>query len=170
MLAWHAAVTQPFSEMVAEENLKRQGFQPFNPKCYSERITRGRRVLTERCYIPGYIFVRFDSVNDRWEAINSTRGIKSLMYAASEKPAPIREAVMQVLLDRCNGDVVKAEDLDLAISRVIPIGALVKVTEGPFEGFVGPVKWNHNERVKVMLSLFGRSNPVKLPTTHVALA
>lgn len=171
MLTWHVAATKPFCEMIAEEGLKKKGFAPFNPKCYVQRVVRGRRTWTERCYIPGYIFIRFDPVEDRrWPQINYVRGVASLLYSASERPAPIREQAMNVILERCNGDVVKAEDIDLALSRVVPIGAMVRVQEGTFEGFVGRVAWSHEDRVKVVLSLFGRDTKVALPTKHVVMA
>jgi transcriptional antiterminator RfaH len=169
-LNWHVASVKPFHEMIAEQGLRDKGFQPFNPKVYSQRVVRGQRTWTERPYIPGYIFIRFDPDEDlHWPKINYVRGIQSLMYAASERPAPIKDAAMSVLLERCNGDRVKAEDLDIALSRVIPIGAMVRVNDGAFEGFTGKVAWSERERVKVVLSLFGRPTKLTMPTRSVAL-
>lgn len=171
MLSWHVATTKPFSEMVAEEGLRRKGFQPFNPKCYTQRIVRGARTWTERPYIPGYIFVRFDANEDvRWPDINFVRGIQTLLYSASEKPAPIRDAVMAVLLERCNGDRVKAEELDAALVKFFVVGSDVRVTEGAFAQHVGRVAWNEKDRVRVVLSLFGRPTNVSLPSRQLQLA
>jgi transcription antitermination factor NusG len=170
-LTWHVAVVKPFHEMIAEEGLRRKGFQPFNPKVYTQRVVRGARTWTERCYIPGYIFVRFDPVEDiHWPQINYVRGIQTLLYAAHEKPAPIKDVAMAVLLDRCNGDRVKAEDIDLALSKVVPVGAMVRVVEGSFSEFVGRVSWSAQDRVKVVLSLFGRATNVSLPVKQVVMA
>ncbi len=170
MLAWHVATTKPFSEMLAEEGLRRKGFQPFNPKVYIERVVRGARTWTERCYIPGYIFVRFDPLEDiHWPTINFVRGIQTLLYSASEKPAPIRDVAMGVLLDRCNGDRVKAEDIDLAISKVVPVGVDVRVKEGMFSEHVGKVVWSDGDRVKVLLSIFGRPTRASLSTKAVEM-
>jgi transcription antitermination factor NusG len=171
MLTWHVAQTKPFFEMIAEDGLRRKGFQPFNPKVYEERLVRGRRTWTERCYIPGYIFIRFDPVEDvHWPKINYVRGIHTLLYSASEKPAPIKDAAMAVLLDRCNGDRVKAEDIDLALSRVVPVGTMVRLEEGPLSGFVGRVSWSARDRVRVVLSLFGRATEVAMYSKHVVMA
>lgn len=170
-LCWHVATCKPFSEMIAEKSLTSKGFLAFNPKYYTERVTRGRRTWTERCYIPGYIFIRFDPVEDeRWPQINFARGIQTLLYSSAERPAPIRETAMNVLLDRCNGDRVKAEEIDVALSRVVPIGSVVRVTEGSFEGFTGKVVWSAEDRLKVVLSLFGRPTKVSLANKAVALA
>lgn len=172
MLSWHVAKTKPFSEMIAEAGLLRKGFRPFNPKCYTQRIVRGARTLTERCYLPGYIFVQFDPVeDDNWPNINYVRGIQSLLYVPGfERAAPVRDAAMRVLFDRCNGDRVKAEDIDFALSRVIPIDASVRVVEGPFEHHVGRVSWSDSDRVKVVMHLFGRATTVSLKNKAVELA
>lgn len=171
MISWHVATSKPFSERIAEESLKRKGFAAFVPKVYTQSLVRGRRTWTERCYIPGYVFVRFDPVEDeRWPTINYARGIQTLLYAASERPAPIRESAMNVILDRCNGDIVKAEDIDLALSRILPIGSMVRVQEGTFEGFVGKVAWSAQDRLKVVLSLFGRATKVSLLSKNVVMA
>lgn len=168
---WHVAQTKPFSEMIAEEGLRRKGFQPFNPKCYSQRVVRGARTWTEHCYIPGYIFVRFDRLeNPQWPTINYVRGIQRLLYSSSETPAPISDIAMNVLLDRCNGDRVKAEDIDLALSKMLPIGSDVRVLEGPFVNFVGKVSWSSEERIKIVLSLFGRQTETTLSNRAVVLA
>jgi len=171
MLSWHVAQTKPFSEMIAETGLRDKGFQPFNPKVCNQRIVRGARTWTERPYIPGYIFVRFDPSEDvHWPKINYIRGIQSLLYSASEKPAPIKDAAMAVLLDRCNGDRVKAEDLDFALSKVFLVGTDVRVVDGTFSELVGRVLWSDRYRVKVLLSLFGRPTNVSLLSKHVAMA
>jgi transcription antitermination factor NusG len=170
MMRWHVVQTKPFSEMLAEEGIRRKGFQPFNPKVYVHRIVRGARTWTERCYIPGYIFVQFDAeAQPQWPTINFVRGVKALLYSAHETPAPVRDSAMRVLFERCNGDRVKAEDIDTALSRVLPLDAQVRILSGPFEHHVGRVAWTDAERVRVVLSLFGRATKVELKTRAVAL-
>lgn len=171
MISWHVATTKPFSEMIAENGLRNKGFFPFNPKVYTQRIVRGARTWTERPYIPGYIFVRFDPDEDsNWPQINFVRGVQTLLYSASERPAPIKDAAMAVLLDRCNGDRVKAEDIDFALSKVFPVGSSVRLVDGAFSQFVGKVAWSDQDRVKVVLSLFGRQAKLTMPSRFVAMA
>lgn len=170
-LSWHIASVKPFSEMIAENGLRSKGFQPFNPKVYTQKIVRGARTWTERPYISGYIFIRFDANEDtRWPTINYVRGIQTLLYSGPERPAPIKDAAMAVLLDRCNGDRVKAEDIDLALSKVCPVGSMVRVVDGTFTDFVGKVAWSDQDRVKVVLSLFGRQTKVAMPSRAVVMA
>jgi len=171
MLSWHVATTKPFCEMIAENGLRNKGFQPFNPKVYTQKIVRGARTWTERPYLPGYIFVRFDPNEDvLWPTINYIRGIQTLLYSASERPAPVKDAAMSILLDRCNGDRVKAEDIDAALSKIVPVGTNVRVVEGPFASFEGKVVWSESYRVKVLLSIFGRSTSALMSSKDVERA
>lgn len=170
-LCWHVATVKQFSERVAEKDLGVKGFTVFLPKYYTEQSSRGMRTWTERCYVPGYIFVRFDpEVDEHWPNINFARGIRTLLYSSAEKPAPIRDVVMNVLIDRCNGDRVKAEELDAALSRVFPVGSTVRVVAGALEGHVAKVVWSAEDRLKIMLSVFGRATKVSLSSRSVEFA
>jgi transcription antitermination factor NusG len=75
---------------------------------------------------------------------------------------------MQVLIDRCSGgQYVAPEHIDQAISKLIPIGALVRVVDGPFEGMRAPVHWSHHQRVSVLLSFLGVPRKIDLPARSV---
>lgn len=158
---WYCAQTQPYAELIAEQHLKDQGFQPFNPRCEVTRITKGREVITRKPWLPGYIFIPFDIDNPIWPRINSTRGVKRLMPEWMERPSPVRDDAMQVLLDQCNGQTVRAMEVDRAIAKVLWPGATVQVNEGPFAGFTGTVEWTDKDRVKVLCFIFGRTTAVE---------
>lgn len=167
MFSWHVATTKPFSELIAEKHLEQQNFQPFSPKCLIARIVRNRRVITEKPYIPGYIFINFDDDADNWQAINATRGIQSLILSGPEKPATIRQPAMDVLIDKCSGSLVNPDAVDLELSKLIPIDATVRVNTGPLEGRVGPVRWSHNQRVAVLLTFLGSTREIELAAKAV---
>lgn len=135
----------------------------------AEKIVRGRKVITERPYMPGYIFVPFDVDDYGWRKINSTRGIGQLFYSAPERPAPIRADVMQVLLDKCNGEYVVDEIIDMALQQVVWVGARVRINDGPFAGFAGLVKWTNRDRIKVLLSFLGSPREIALSSKHVGV-
>lgn len=128
---------------------------------------RGQRVITERPYIPGYIFVRFDPVEDNWQPINWTRGIETLMYGTVEKPARVRDDAIQILIDRCDGGYVKEEEIDLAWSKLVPVGSTVQMIEGPFAGHRGKVTWSKDDRVRVLMTLLGGQRELKMKSAAV---
>lgn len=157
---WYCAQTLPFGELTAEKHLQQQGFQPFNPRCEVAKVIKGREVITRKPWLAGYIFIPFDIEEPNWPRINNTRGVKRLMPEWMERPSPVRDDAMQVLLDQCNGQVVKATEVDRAIAKVLWPGALVKAHDGPFAGFNGTVEWTDKDRAKVLMFIFGRTTPV----------
>jgi transcription antitermination factor NusG len=167
---WYAATVYPFKDLIAEADLRRRGLQPFNPKVRTARIVRGRRLIVEQPYIPGYIFINFDIENERWKQINSARGVQRLICSTPEMPSRIRPDAMKVILDRCVDGVVDQSELDAALAKFVPVGSTVKVTKGPFEGREGKVVWSHNDRVKVLLSIFQRPTEARLRTTEVSIS
>jgi transcriptional antiterminator RfaH len=168
MITWHVAITKPFQELIAERHLAQQAFQPFNPKVVVTKIVRNRETAIKSPYIPGYIFIRFDEDDERWKSINSTRGIRQLILAGSEKPAMVRDDAMQILIDRCSGsDIVTASQVDHALAKLIPIGSIVHVKTGPFTGMKGIVEWTYNERVNVLLAFLGAVRGIHMPAKAV---
>lgn len=167
--AWYVATVYPFKEMIAEEALFRRGLQPFNPKVRTSKIVRGRNVITERPYIPGYIFVNFDIEDERWRLISATRGIQRLISSTPELPSRIRPDAMRAILERCEGGIIDETEVDTALARFVPVGSIVKVKSGPFSDLEGKVVWSHADRVKVLLSLFQRPTEVRLKSGEVSL-
>ena len=172
-LSWYAAVTKPFAGFLAEEHLKRQPqFRTFNPKELVTRIQRGAKITTERPYISGYIFVQFDidappidvvingvKSKRNWKSIYQTRGIETVLGQSILKPTPICQEAIDIIMANCVGDYVKTIEADTALME-LSVGQMVRVTEGPFAGFKGPVHWTAGDRVKVLLSFLGATRPV----------
>lgn len=166
MHAWYVAATHHRCELLAEQQLRRDKLQPFNPKCAVTKIVRGVEVTTRRPYIPGYIFINFDRDAEAWRFINATHGIKRLLGNNPERPEPVNPKAMQLIFDRCGGGdlVIDQDALDKALEKFIPIGAEVKVKVGPFASFTGPVqRLEKNREYIVLCSIFGRSTEVRVP-------
>lgn len=160
MLAWCVASTHVQAELIAEDDLRKKGHEPFNPKALIPRIVRGCRQFTEQPYLRGYIFVAIDTDFDHWRGINFARGVKTLLYSAPYKPALVRQEAMAALLSICNGKYeTDFSAIDRAIAKVLPPGTTVKV---PSLGQSGKVTWTHNDRVRVMLSFLGTTREVEL--------
>jgi transcription antitermination factor NusG len=153
--AWHVAVTQPYAGELAKQHLMRQGFTIFNPVCCVRRVVRGKLEETERPYLPGYIFVMFDVCVDRWQAVNSTRGVKGLL-GNGERPYPIKQSAMDILWNEVHRrSIVEA---DAAVARMTPsVGSVVKVMSGVLTGLEGVVAWSRGDRVKALFGMLGGS-------------
>ncbi len=168
-MTWMVAETHPYGNSIAEEHLRKQGYEPFNPQVRSQHVKRGALVERIRPYILGYIFVHVDDDQD-WRPINYTRGVKRIMYrdAPGQKPAIIPVPVIEALQLLCNDNgYIKQVEADAALMRV---GRVVRVHSGSFEGMVGPVTWTKGDRIRVMLSFLGTEREVGLGKSLVEVA
>lgn len=164
---WHVVETKPGRYQLAEDFISRLDYQVFNPKIrIAKNWSRGRRRESVRQYIPGYLFVHFDLEVEGWQRINWSPGVRSLMYLGPELPATVPDAVVELILSNCElgTSYVKEQVCD---RKLFVIGQTVRVLEGPFASFNGPVTMVERNRVTVLLSVFGRSNPITFNETDV---
>lgn len=158
MLNWHVALIERGKGLVAERMVQAKGFEVFNPKIIvKKKWSYGRIGWAVKPYVPGYMFIRFDPDVYGWELINQLpcSGIKTLMYAASEVPARVRDEALLPLMALCKpgGFIVEQVKADKILYNV---GVAVKVIEGPFAGFTGTVQEVVHQRLKVLVHVFGR--------------
>jgi len=127
-------------------------------------VRRGKKVTSERRFMPGYVLVRVEMSNQVYHVINSINRVTGFL-GPQGKPMPMRDEEVNVILNR-------VEEGEAAPRNLIryEIGEQVQVTDGPFEGFSGMVEEvdEGTSRLKVMVSIFGRATPVELEFTQVS--
>jgi transcription termination/antitermination protein NusG len=127
-------------------------------------VRRGKKVTSERRFMPGYVLVRMEMSNRGYHLINSINRVTGFL-GPQGKPMPMRDDEVNAILNR-------VEEGEAAPRNLIrfEIGEQVQVTDGPFEGFSGMVEDVDvdNNRLKVMVSIFGRATPVELEFTQVS--
>ncbi len=158
MQRWFCAEIKPGCDDMAERHLIEQSFEVCNAKYIVRREARGYIKDVIRPLFPGYLLVKFNPLEEGWQRINGTRGVRRLMCGASERPLPIEHRSMDQLIARLSAGPLRALDW---MAYFTP-GTKVKVTEGPFAGFKGVVEYTDQQRVWVLLSLLGRPTPVAL--------
>ena len=123
-------------------------------------VKRGKKVQVERKFMPGYVLAKLKLTDDVYHLIKNTPKVTGFLGAGG-KPQPISEREAA----RYFGGV---EEAKAAPKREIhvdyEIGDQVKVNAGPFASFNGVVEEldYEKQRVKVSVSIFGRSTPVEL--------
>jgi transcriptional antiterminator NusG len=126
-------------------------------------VRRGKKVTSERRFMPGYVLVRMDMSNRGYHLINSINRVTGFL-GPQGKPMPMRDDEVNAILNR-------VEEGEAAPRNLIrfDIGEKVQVTDGPFEGFDGMVEDvdEASNRLKVTVSIFGRATPVELEFTQV---
>jgi transcriptional antiterminator NusG len=121
-------------------------------------MRRGSKVSSERKFFPGYVLAQMDMTEDAYHLVKNTPKVTGFL-GAGNKPAPITEAEAQRILHQVQEGVERPKP-----SVIFEIGEEVRVNDGPFQSFNGIVEDVDEERarVKVSVSIFGRSTPVEL--------
>ena len=129
-------------------------------------VRRGKKVTAERRFMPGYVLVRMEMSDRGYHLINSINRVTGFL-GPQGKPMPMRDEEVNQILNRVEEGAEAPRSL---ISY--EVGEQVNVTEGPFEGFSGMVEDvdEDAQRLKVMVSIFGRATPVELEYAQVAKA
>lgn len=130
-----------------------------------QEVKQGRRTTTTRKFYPGYVLVHmclFDDdhhlVDKTWYFITqNTPGI--IGFVGGEQPVPLRPAEVDVIMRQIEEKKEKVKP-----KVVFEPGETVKITDGPFLNFSGVIEEVDPERgkLKVSVSIFGRSAPVEL--------
>ncbi len=129
-------------------------------------VRRGKKIQTERRFMPGYVLVKCEMSPAVHHMITTTNRVTGFL-GSKDKPTPMRDSE----IERIVGQVAdSAERPRPQIS--FQIGEMVRVTDGPFESFSGQVEDvdEAHSRLKVSVSIFGRATPVELEYAQVAKA
>jgi len=134
----------------------------------SEEVTEmrdGKKKLKNKVFFPGYILIEMVLDKDTAHLIANTPGITHFI-GSKNKPQPLRPDEIKRILGR----VDEAKNRDL-LEVPFRVGDPIKVIDGPFTDFTGVVKEVNDEKnkLKVMVSIFGRSTPVELNFLQVEL-
>ncbi len=126
-------------------------------------VKRGRKVNTERKFFPGYVMVKMVLNDDTWSLVKNTGKVTGFL-GDGKKPSPVPEHEALAILDQVREG---AESPKPVIDFIA--GDTIRVTEGPFSSFSGVVEEvdESKGRLKVSVSIFGRSTPVELEYSQV---
>jgi transcriptional antiterminator NusG len=150
-------------ESIAQYDLEEQIEQVLVPTEEVVEVRRGKKVQTERRFMPGYVLVRMEMTDKAYHMIKDTNRVTGFL-GQQGKPMPLKDSEVAVILNQVEEGLEKPRSL---IS--FEIGEQVNVNDGPFEGFLGSVEEvdESNSRLKVTVSIFGRATPVELEYTQV---
>ncbi len=157
-------VAEAIRTAVAEGGLEDQIEEVLVPTEEVIEVRRGKKVTSERRFMPGYVLVRMEMSPKGYHLINSINRVTGFL-GTQGKPMPMRDDEVNAILNR----VQEGEEAPRTLIH-FEVGEQVKVNDGPFEGFSGVVEEvdDASARLKVMVSIFGRATPVDLEFTQVS--
>jgi len=121
-------------------------------------MRRGRRVNADRKFFPGYVLVKMAMSDEAYHLVKNTPKVTGFL-GAQNKPSPISQTEVDRIVNQVQEGVERPKP-----SILFQIGEQVRVSDGPFASFNGLVEEVDEEkaRLKVAVSIFGRSTPVDL--------
>lgn len=127
-------------------------------------IKNGQKKTTERKFFPGYVLVEMIMDDDTWHLIKHTNKVTGFVGGTKNRPAPISEAeVMKIVHQMQEGTEKPRHKVEFVV------GEFVRVKDGPFTDFTGSVEdVNYDKsKVRVAVTIFGRSTPVELEFSQI---
>ena len=124
----------------------------------------GKKKEASRKFYPGYILVQMYLDNETWHIVSSTAKVTGFL-GGKNKPAPLSDKEAQDIVERMQQKQEKPQS-----KYYFETGDDVKVIDGPFSNFNGIVEEvsPDKEKIKVLVSIFGRATPVELNFIQVS--
>jgi len=157
-----AKVFQFLNELIQAGDLGEKFTQVLMPTQDVVQVKNGRKTKTTRKFFPSYLLVEMELCKETMHAVQNAAGVMG--FVGGNRPQALKDEDVRRIL----GQTEKTTRQQ--ISEVpFEIGDSVKIKEGPFKDFDGTVEEIHPEKgkIKVMVSVFGRSTPVEVDFIHV---
>src|SRR5690554_1023143 len=127
----------------------------------------GQKRKSERKFFPGYVLVQMELDDETWHLVKETPRVMGFIGGKADKPAPISDREAEIILQRVQDSEDKPKP-----KTIFEPGEVIRVVDGPFNDFNGVVEEvNYDKsRLRVAVSIFGRSTPVELEFGQVEKA
>ena len=167
MKNWYVVHTQTGSEEKVKSTLERRivhtGLQDLItsviiPTEQISEVRSGKKKISQRKFFPGYLLVEMELSEQTFLFVKTTPGVTGFI-GLGKRPMPLPQEEVDNILKRTKDTAAKPSP-----KVVFEKGEPVRITEGPFLNFNGSIEEIHPEKgkIKVSVSIFGRSTPVEL--------
>ena len=130
------------------------------------KIRSGKKVISERNILPGYILIEADPAKLSGEVVQAISNVPNVIhFLGKNTPIPMLQSEANRLL----GKVDESQDAGEQMLEPFLVGETVKITDGPFTDFIGEVQEINEEKkkLKVIVKIFGRGTEVELSFIQV---
>lgn len=177
--SYERRVKQNLEQRIANFEMEDYIFQIEIPMEEFVEVKATRRKVVQRPRIPGYVLVRMEMTNDSWRIVKDTPAVTGFV-GNPQNPVPLSLAEVINMLAPTEAEAAKlqVEDGQVEVAKVrtdpvavdFEVGESITVTDGPFETLPGTIAEisAETQKLKVLVSIFGRETPVELSFNQVA--
>ena len=125
------------------------------------KIQGGKKVIKEKNFFPGYILIEASEKGLNDEIVSHIRSMTNVIgFLGNKQPIPIRKSEANRIL----GKVDEGQEMGSIVNEPYLVGETVKITDGPFNEFLGDVEevYDDKKKLKVIVKIFGRKTPVEV--------
>ena len=164
-MRWYLIHTKSRREEVAENNLRRQGYQVYHPRLLRPARIRGRWVDRVSSLFPRYLFLRLAVGHQAMAPVRSTVGVGNIVRLGFDYTV-VPDAIVENLRLRADAETGLHRLHDHSLLKP---GSNVRIVAGVFDGLEGVFQRDSgDERVVLLLGLLGRDTLVQLPAAFVS--
>ncbi len=152
------------------EHIERSGMQDYFgdilvPTEEVVEMKGGQKRTSERKFFPGYVLVHMRLTDETWHLVKSVPRVSGFIGGTENRPMPISDREAEEIIQQVSDSVDKPK-----MKFTFAPGELVRIIDGPFAEFSGTVEDVNFEKAKLRVSvtILGRSTPVELDFVHVA--
>lgn len=164
---WYVIHTQTGSEEKVKASIERRAeaksmkeliSQILIPTEQVSEVKEGKKKISQRKFFPGYIMIEMELTDEAWYLVKNAPGVTGFIGERT-KPVALREEEVQTILKQAEDRKVKPTP-----KVIFEKGESVRVTDGPFTNFNGVIEEINPDKgkLKVSVTIFGRSTPVEL--------
>jgi transcriptional antiterminator NusG len=164
-------IEKTIRRLVADENLSEYIFDIKVPSEQVVEMKDGKKRVTSKKFLPGYILLEMDLPDRDWKPICSLirriSGVTGFVGSSADfRPQPISAEEARIILQK-TGEI--KGDKVIKPRQTFSLGESVRIVEGPFDSFTGTVEEVNMEKAKlrVTVGIFGRATPVEVDFLQV---